>query len=35
MKSPNPNDAKTIKLGNLELEADTLLNGMIHIDKYK
>jgi len=35
VKSPNPNDPKTIKLGELELEADTLLNGRIHIDKFK
>jgi len=36
VKSPNPNDAKKIRIGDtIELEADTLLNGRIFTDSYK
>jgi hypothetical protein len=36
VKSPNPNDAKVIKIGKyVEQEADILLNGKIHTDQYK
>lgn len=36
VKSPNPNDAKVIKIGQyVEQEADVLLNGKIHTDFYK
>lgn len=36
VKSPNPNDAKVIKIGKyVEQEADVLLNGNIHTDHYK
>jgi len=35
-KSPNPNDSKKILIGDdVELEADTLLNGMIFSHEYK
>jgi hypothetical protein len=37
LKSPNPNDAKKVLLAgcNIQLEADTLLNGQIHTNEYK
>lgn len=35
-KSPNPNEPPKILVGNdLELDADTLLNGHIHANDYK